>query len=118
MTLRECYTAFGGSYDDAIGRLMADDLIRKYLGLFLEDDSFELLTDGLKEGDDQKAFMAAHTLKGLALNLGMTALAGSASNLTEALRGGRKPEADSLYEPCRADYERTAEAIRQMLSEG
>lgn len=117
MTLKECYDAFGGNYDDAMERLMSEDLIRKYLSLFLEDDSFELLKKGLKEGDDQKAFMAAHTLKGLALNLDMTVLAGSASDLTEALRGGRKPEADALYESCRADYERTVGAIREMLSE-
>lgn len=117
MTLKECYDAFYGSYDDALERLMSEDLIRKYLSLFLEDDSFELLTKGLDENDDQKAFMAAHTLKGLALNLDMTALARSASDLTEALRGGRKPEADDLYEACKADYERTVGAIRAMLSE-
>lgn len=116
MTLKECYDAFGGNYDDAVERLMSEDLIRKYLGLFLEDDSFDLLTKGLDEGDDQKAFMAVHTLKGLALNLGMTTLARSASDLTEALRGGRKPEADHLYAPCKADYERTVGAIQTMLS--
>ena len=37
--------------------------------------------------DAKTAFRAVHTLKGVALNLGLTALAGVCSEMTEALRG-------------------------------
>lgn len=116
MTLKECYTAFEGDYEGTMERLLTEERIRKYLGEFLEDDDFSRLEKGMKERDDRAAFLAVHTLKGLALNLGMSALAHSASDLTEALRNGRKPEADALFVRCRADYEMTEEAIRQMLA--
>lgn len=118
MTLEECYTQFEGDYNGTMERLLTEKRIRKYLAEFLEDRDFADLEAGMKNGDDQMAFMAAHTLKGLALNLGMSALAKSSSDLTEALRGGRKPEADALLTKCRTDYEMTEGAIRRLLADG
>lgn len=115
MTLNECYRKFQGDYEGTVSRLLTEERIRKYLGEFLEDSEFDLLESGMKNHDDKKAFMAAHTLKGLALNLGMSALAQSSSDLTEALRHGRKPEADVLFEKCRDDYEMTRSAIRELI---
>ncbi len=118
MTLKECYDAFQGDYDGTVSRLLTEERIQKYLGEFLQDTDFDLLEEGMKEHDDEKAFMAAHTLKGVALNLGMSALADSSSALTEALRHGRRPEADELFEKCRADYEMTEKSIAALLSNG
>ena len=62
--------------------------------------------------EDKEAFQAVHTLKGLSLNLGLTPLVSSASALTEALRHGRKIEAESLIDPVKHDYEEICAAIR------
>ena len=51
-------------------------------------------------------------MKGLSLNLGMTQLTKSAAALTEALRFGRKPEAEACFAQVKLDYNMTAEAIR------
>jgi HPt (histidine-containing phosphotransfer) domain-containing protein len=117
MTLEECYTQFEGDYEGTIERLLTEKRIRKYLAEFLKDQDFADLEKGMESGDDRMVFMAAHTLKGLALNLGMSALAKSSSALTEALRGGRKPEADELMVKCKTDYEMTEEAIRRLLAD-
>lgn len=118
MTLKECYKEFQGDYDGTVERLMTEERIRKYLKEFLKDLDFAMLENGMKNNDDRAAFMAAHTLKGLALNLGMSALAQSASDLTEALRYERKPEADELFARCKEDYEMTEHAIEGFLSTG
>ncbi len=116
MTVRECYEAFGGDYEETLDRLMMEELIVKYLDRFLKDPAYGTLVEAFLAGGerDEEAFRAVHTLKGLCLNLGMTRLTDSAAALTEALRFGRRPEAEALFDRVRQDYSRTADAILQL----
>ena len=112
MTLKECYAAMGGDYDEAIGRLRSERLVQKFVLKFLNDQSFELLCTSMESGNYEEAFRAAHTIKGVCQNLAFTALGKSSSALSEALRHGYTPEADGLAEQVKEDYQLTAEAIR------
>ena len=87
MTIREFYTLVGGSYDDMSERFPSDALILRFLTMLPQDGSMELLVRSVDAADAKTAFRAVHTLKGVALNLGLTALAGVCSEMTEALRG-------------------------------
>ena len=49
MTLQEFYTATGGNYEDAIGRLHSERLVQKVVLKFLNDDSYSLLCRSLEE---------------------------------------------------------------------
>ncbi len=111
MTIKECYEALGGDYDDVIGRLRSERLVQKFVLKFPADGSYALLLSSLEEGNTQEAFRAAHTIKGMCQNLSFTPLAKSSSALTEALRGGDLAAAVTLLPPVRADYEKTVEAI-------
>ena len=89
MELREMYESLGSDYDEVLGRLMnKEDLIRRLLKKYAEDQNFDRLKTAMAEKDYAQAFTAAHTLKGLAANLGFTELFNSVSVLTEKLRGG------------------------------
>ena len=112
MTLRECYAALGGDYDDALGRLRSEKLVNKFVLRFLDDKSYDLLCSSMEAKDCGEAFRAAHTIKGICSNLAFTALGRSSSELCEALRYGWTPGADELAERMKEDYRRTAEAIR------
>lgn len=112
MTLKECYTALEGSYDEVIGRLRSERLVQKFVLKFLEDGSYKLLCDSLEEGDWNEAFRAAHTIKGMCQNLGFTMLGASADALTEALRGGNHTGAEKLFAQVKDDYGKTERAIR------
>lgn len=91
MTIRQCYEAFGGAYDEVLARLGGmERLITKLLHKYPDDTTCARLNQAMDEGDDEEAFHAAHTLKGVALNLGFSRLADVASTLTEALRPGSK----------------------------
>ena len=46
----------------------------------------------------------------------MTQLTKSAAALTEALRFGRKPEAEACFAQVKLDYNMTAEAIRRLAA--
>ena len=68
----------------------------------------------LKDGAVEDAFRAAHTLKGLCLTLGFSALAKPSIELTELLRGRRMDGYEPLYEQVVTEYEKTVAALRQV----
>ena len=111
MTLKECYAALGGDYEEAIGRLRSERLVQKFVLKFLNDQSYNLLCSSMASKDYGEAFRAAHTIKGVCQNLGFTVLGKSSSDLSEALRNGYTPEADGLFQQVKGDYELTAQAI-------
>jgi len=117
MTLQECYAAMGGNYEEVLGRLRSDRLIQKFVLKFMDDGSYQLLLDSMASQNYEDAFRAAHTIKGVCQNLGITRLLDSSSRLSEALRHGYTPEADPLLEQVKADYASTVQAIQTFQAE-
>lgn len=117
MSLKDCYTALGGNFDEVLGRLRSERMIQKFVLKFLNDGSFDNLCAAMKEGNTEEAFRAAHTIKGVCQNLSFTKLGQSSSELTEALRGGFSPEAEQLAEKVKSDYQQTVSAIREFEAE-
>ena len=74
MTLKECYTAIEGDYNDVMSRLMTEKLVSKFVVKFLNDESYNQLVDFMKSENIEEAFRAAHTLKGVSQNLSFTKL--------------------------------------------
>jgi len=115
MTLSEFYSSLGESLDAVLERLRMGSRVTKYLGLFLNDPSFNELKTAFAGNDAKTAFRAAHTLKGVAANLGLNKLSASSSELTEDLR----PEAftansQALLEKVEADYNAAVAGIKQL----
>ncbi|MEY8561594.1 Hpt domain-containing protein [Eggerthellaceae bacterium 3-80] len=86
MSLESCYEQFGGDLEGVRGRLLTDDRIKKFMGIFIQDTSFQLLIDSWESKDNAEAFRAAHTLKGIGRDLGFTPLCEASSALADALR--------------------------------
>ena len=119
MTLKECYAAMGGDYDEVIGRLRSERLVQKFVLKFLDDGSYDLLCRALEEGNREEAFRAAHTIKGVCSNLAFTQLLQFSRQLTELLRedGGDSEQVQALFGQVRESYQRTAQAIRSFREE-
>ena len=88
MNTETFYAKIGGNYAETLSRLMTDERILRFVRKFPADGSFNALKEALASGSQEEAFRAAHTLKGVAQNLGFTALYEKASAVTEVLRGG------------------------------
>ena len=117
MTIRDCYAALGGDYDEAVSRLRSERLIQKFVLKFPDDGSYALLEGAMASHDREEAFRASHTIKGMCQNLSFTALGDSAHDLTEALRNDWSPDAPALFERVKADYVRTVGAISALKAE-
>ena len=116
MTIQQCYEAFGGNYTEVISRLRTDERVAKFLLRVVEDGSYKLLCDSVASGNVDEAFRAAHTLKGVCLNLSITRLGESSSALTEFLREKREINSDMqpLFQRVKEDYRLTIDSILQL----
>ena len=114
MNINECYQAMGADYEEVFGRLRSERLITKFVLKFPGDPSFSQLRSTLEEKNVEEAFRAAHTLKGVAQNLGFTPLYEATATLTEVLRAGNLPEDDNMMNAVAKEYERTVTAIEQL----
>lgn len=112
MTIKECYDAIGANYDDVIRRIGSEERLKRFLLKLPDDNSFSVLCAALETEEYGEAFRAAHSLKGICLNLGLTPLAESSSALTEELRSG-KPAGDiaPLVQRVKNDYQKTLNAL-------
>ena len=108
--------SIGGDYGEAKARFQNDERIVRFLNMFPGDDSMQNLTNAMNTGDTTTAFRAVHTLKGVALNLGLGSLAHASSQMTEALRGQDKlPESvQPLYEAVQKEYAAVCSALEQL----
>lgn len=77
----------GMEYEETLGRFMnREELLQRFLKKFLEDISYQQLMEQLAADNYGDAFRHAHTLKGVAANLGLESLRRPASEITELLR--------------------------------
>ena len=118
MDVKAFYAAIGGSYETALGRLMKDSLIERFVTKFLNDPSFSQLEAALKDGNMDEAYTAAHTLKGVTLNLAFAELGRSATALSDSLLprlGDARDLAQimPLYEKVKGLYQTVIEKIGQ-----
>ncbi|MDO5132948.1 MAG: Hpt domain-containing protein, partial [Eubacteriales bacterium] len=98
--------------ESVLKRFMGEERVEKYVKMFLRDDSYDLLLDALRKERIEDAFLAAHTLKGVCLNIGFSRLYDSASIMTEALRAGDRQGAQDALPALRRDYEEITESIK------
>lgn len=114
MTLSEFYTKLGSSYEAVLSRIPSEKLIRKFLKMYEADPSYRQLTEAVGASDWQTAFRAAHTLKGVAQNLGLDRLQARASELTEALRNAAPLTDQALLDAVSEEHALTIAALKEL----
>ena len=117
MTLEQLYAQIGGAYSDTLGRLRSEKLIERFIRKFPDDPSFSQLETAIAEKDWETAFRAAHTLKGVAQNLGLQELYLVDEQLTEALRGPKELQDKELFQKVSQCYQKTVAGIREFAGE-
>lgn len=116
MTVQELYEKMGGSYEDAKRVMMADPIIGRMVMMFKADPNYQKLMDAYAQKDEKAMFDAAHALKGVCGNLGMTELFQSVEIVTNIVRpanAAHRAEADldSEMEKLTAAYEKVMAAL-------
>lgn len=73
------------------------ELYSRCLLMFLDEPNFEMLETSIEAEKYEQAFEAAHALKGLSGNLGLTALYGTICVLVEYLRAEKYDNVEVQY---------------------
>lgn len=114
MTVQECYESMGSDFEGVLGRMGSEGMVKRFALKFLDDPSYSNLVKAVEEQNAEEAFRAAHTLKGICLNLGLDRLYKVSAELTEKLRGKELVDYEEAYREVQKEYQNTINAIRTM----
>lgn len=104
-SIKKIFKNAGFDVDGTIQRFAGNEaLYEKYIFKFIDDKIFENLAKAVKEGNHANAFQESHTLKGVAGNMGLNALADAAENMVSALRNNQTPPLEPLFLPIEKAY--------------
>lgn len=99
MKMQEFYERLGAEYDIVLERFLGkEDLLKKFVLLFLKDDTYEKVVKAYESNDYNELERTSHTLKGIVANLGFECLYVDCSKMVNNLR---KDNLDNI----RLDYE-------------
>ena len=116
---REIFEVYGADYNSTMARFMGKEaMYLKFLDMLFKDDNLEKLGTALEQQDYEAAFAAAHTLKGVVGNMGLTPLFNAVCAIVESLRKREVPEDyNGLYQIIQTGFLQ-ADDFRKKLKEG
>ena len=116
---REIFEVYGADYNSTMARFMGKEaMYLKFLDMLFKDDNLEKLGTALEQQDYEAAFAAAHTLKGVVGNMGLTPLFNAVCAIVESLRKREVPEDyNVLYQIIQTGFLQ-ADEFRKKLKEG
>ncbi len=114
MTIEGFYEEVDGSFSEIHSRISSEERIRKYLYIFLQDKTFTNLCFQINANNTQKAFIYAHTLKGLSQNLSLTSLYMQSLLVTKALRNNNLKKAILFLPKLGEEYSKVIVAIKKL----
>ena len=114
MLTMEALREYGANTAEGLGRCLNNETFYLTLvGKALQDSSFEKLRDAVQAGDLDTAFDAAHSLKGMMLNLSLTPLSVPVEKMTELLRA----RTDTDYAPLLAEIAAQRESLQKLAED-
>lgn len=104
----------GAEVEDILDRLMGDEeLYMEYLMKFPENENIINLRKAVEQRDCDQAMKEVHTLKGVALNLGLLPLVDVCMDMLLDFREGKNEEALAQMDDVDACFTEWVEAIRE-----
>lgn len=112
MNRNDALRAYGVNLNEVMERFINDEaLYYNCLNTFIDDPSFDGLHDVLLAKDYETAFYHAHTLKGVAGNLGLSPLLTAVSGIVEPLRKHDYSNLEQQYDAVRMEREKLQQIL-------
>lgn len=111
MTVKEVYETLNEDYGEVFDRIGNDRFINKYLKKFITEDYNMGLVKAYDVKDWDEIYRMVHTMKGLALNLGLARLASITTAMCSVIKGKTDrlaqedvDEFNNMYEEYKKEY--------------
>jgi HPt (histidine-containing phosphotransfer) domain-containing protein len=103
---------YGADTENALKRCMGNEAFYfRLIKMAAEDGNFKKLDEAFEASDIEQCFEAAHAIKGVVGNLGLTPLYDAATELTELLRPLQPCDCSAQVESVRAELGKLKELI-------
>jgi HPt (histidine-containing phosphotransfer) domain-containing protein len=110
--IRNLLVAAGVDVDSVMERFLNNEaLLERFMRKFQNDPNYKELLEAVEQKDNERAFAAAHTLKGVSGNLSLAALQKQVSDQCECFRAGEFEAGAALMPKVTAEYQRVVEAL-------
>lgn len=112
MDIKDVYTELGEDTERVLARFGGNaSLLERFVRKFIEDTTYGNLMKSLKDEDYPEIERGAHTLKGVAANLGFDKLSEAAAAVVRAVREDKTDKVSELSKAMSAEYEKVMECI-------
>ena len=91
-----------------------EQLMIRILKKFPSDPSYSLLFESAEKGDVQQCEVHAHTLKGVAANLGLDEISAVCDTIVKNIRNGDTADLNALLGTLKPMYEKAINAIESL----
>lgn len=115
MTIKDLFTEVGTDIAVVMSRFGGNEpLLNRFIKKFPEDPSFAELKESIGTVNYEAIERSAHTLKGVAANLGFSRLSGKSANIVYAVRQQEYDSLEKLFKTLQDEYETIISYIRQI----
>lgn len=115
MNIRELYENLQESPDVVILRFCGNaKLLERFVKRFPEDPTYQLLEESIKLKNYEEVERMAHTLKGVAMNLGFSVLGDASAELVTAIRRLETDSCERHLGKIRQEYEKVLDLISKL----
>lgn len=112
---RITFERYGADYQSTMTRFMnSEKSYLRFLDMFLEDENLKKLGELLESNKLDDAFDAAHTLKGITANMGLTPLFNAVCDIVEPLRQRQRQDYSEKYRLVCDEFSRVRELRTQL----
>lgn len=115
MHLQAFYQEIDSSYEEVLERFCGDeDLLGMFVVSFAEEPTFGKLTAAVQAADPRQVRYEAHTLKGVAANLGFEGLRAACEGLDLCVRREELEQIAPCYAQVEAAYRKVVNALGRL----
>lgn len=117
MHIKKFYETIGVDPTNVLHRFGDNEMmLEKFLGKFLNDQTFLALDNAIKEENWEEVFRSAHTLKGICGNFDFIELYNLASKIVEEYRANNFEPIPTLFIKLKDDYTNTVNVLKTYLT--
>ncbi|MDR2044976.1 MAG: hypothetical protein LBQ15_11595 [Clostridium sp.] len=115
MDLTTFYSEIGVDIKTVVNRLgLPEKYLKKYLRKFKENKEYQKLSKAVAEQDDYNVEWAAHSLKGVASNLGLNSLLTGFQDLVDSVRHEDTQRIPELFEATSQEYQKIMSLLEEV----
>lgn len=115
MTVTDLFKEVGTDIAVVMSRFGGNEsLLSRFIKKFPDDPSFAELKEAIKNYDYEVIERSAHTLKGVAANLGFSRLSGKSANIVYAVRQQEYDSIEKLFGTLQNEYETIISYIKKI----